>query len=125
MRSNVGRTCSLPWGDSATHPLLASCTEPAPVQLPDERVEDLADLPKGDPRKLAIVRVVRARSTVSSQWLSDALKLEDVSRLSHATSRDAHVLHLSETLERAVEYKNGPFLLLMSDASCISAHLHR
>lgn len=67
--------------------------------------EDRADLPKGDPRKLAIARVVRVRSAVSHQWLADALKLKHANMLNHATSRNTHVAHLSAIREKAIEYK--------------------
>jgi hypothetical protein len=67
------------------------------------RPEDLTDLPKGDPRKLAIATVVREHSAVSNRWLADALQLGHASRLSHATMKEPRVVQMAKILERKFE----------------------
>ena len=67
------------------------------------RNEDLADLPKGEPRKLAIAIVVRGCSAVSNRWLADALRLGHASRLSHATMREPAVVQMARNLAGKLE----------------------
>ena len=70
------------------------------------RTEDLADLPKGDPRKLAIATVVRGHSAVSNRWLAEALRLGHASRLSHATMREPGVVQMAKKLAKKLESKH-------------------
>jgi putative transposase len=49
--------------------------------------ESLAELPKGDVRKLALARMIRARTAVPNAWLAHALGLGHASRLNHRRSK--------------------------------------
>jgi len=48
------------------------------------READLATLPKGDPRKLALAAHIRQRTSVPTAWIAERLHLGHVSRVGHA-----------------------------------------
>ena len=62
---------------------------------------DLAEMKKGDPRKLAITVLVRERTTVSNTWLAEKLHLGHMSRVSQAT-RDPEARKLAARLASTV-----------------------
>lgn len=65
------------------------------------QTSDLKFLKKGDERKLALAALVRRRTSVTNRWLTDALDLGHISRVSHLLQR-ADTLKLLEKLEKAL-----------------------
>jgi putative transposase len=51
--------------------------------------EDLAALPGSDPRKVAIARVVRGKTSVRLGWIADALKMKSAANVSQQLRRAA------------------------------------
>jgi len=63
----------------------------------------LGQLPKGDPRKLAIARVIREQTAVPNLWIARVLALGHVSRLRRsAGEEEARIGALARRLQRAV-----------------------
>lgn len=62
---------------------------------------DLPKLPKGDVRKLAMARVIRARTAVPNAWLASRLALGHASRINHRGSKhEDEITRTAAILER-------------------------
>jgi hypothetical protein len=62
---------------------------------------DLPGLKKGDPRKLAIARVIRLRKAADNRWIAGVLAIGHPSRLNHRPSNiEAEITRLAAQLEK-------------------------
>jgi hypothetical protein len=67
---------------------------------------DLARLKRSDPRKLAIARVIRSRTSVSNQWIAQKLSFGHVSSVSRYCSGNERESALDRELTDWLERKN-------------------
>ena len=68
--------------------------------------DELLDLPKGDPRKLAVAAMVRANTSVSNRWLAAKLALGHASLISRVDVGSEIVLKLARELSAKFEYND-------------------
>ena len=65
------------------------------------QVEELAELPKGDPRKLALAALIRHRTAVPNAWIAERLQMGHVSRVGHGVRLAARSI-LTQQLEKSL-----------------------